>query len=110
MFLYSYVIVKENEILEFNQLTGVSLEQIIEKAKNLLEENDFIIKDSKRWIDPTKKCMQFIIEYVDKIGIARKFVIVHIDMADALTIFNELVWHEVDYRIGINIKVGAEHE
>lgn len=107
MFLYSYVVLKENGLLEFRQHGGLLLKNAIEKAESGLDENEVIVNESKRWIDPKKECIQFIISYVDTVGIARTFIIVHTNYTDALIVFDELIWHDVDHRIGVTIKVGA---
>lgn len=107
MFLYSYVVVKSDEFLEFRQKTGTTLSHIVNQAESELGEGEFIIKSSKRWICEDKECKQYIITYVDTIGITRTFKIVHNNMPDALVIFEQLVWHYVDPRIGVTIKVGA---
>ena len=93
--------------IEFRQKIGVTLPYIISEAKSELGENEFIIKGSKRWMNTDKECSQFIITYVDAVGVTRTFNITHTNMPDALVIFEELIWHKIDARIGVAIKVGA---
>lgn len=107
MFLYSYVVIDADGIITFHQQLGLALKDTIEKAKKELEICSSIVNDDKRWVDPKKGFEKFIIQYVDSIGVKRTFSITHTNMADAITVFDKLIWRDVDYRIGVTIKVGV---